>query len=345
MRTARLFLAAGLLVACGKAITIAPDDAAAPTGDGGTSADATVLGDGGAPGAPCDGPGLCLLANTTGAASIAVQGEYVYYTLYVADGAIWRVPRAGGPAEVAVAAQNLPSSLFATADALYWVNEGSHSVARRLAAPPNSGATITSGSSLGGGQIAAFGSNVFWTAPGAVGTTDAGEVHYSSAWPSDQTMLMGLAQPTAIAADATHVYFSVKTVDGTKEVILRSVPPGSIPEQSGESFMGIRALAVSSTGAVAVAAADRAAQAASFDGGFVPAFAPTVGGASAVGVVIDEAATATYFLSSDGAVHRFNGAAGGAEIRVAGCTTGRAIAHDVNHLYLACETSIWRVPK
>lgn len=342
MRAARLLLAAGSIAACGKAITIEPDDAGASVGDGGAGADVTTLGDGGIPGQPCADPGLCLLvANAAQAASVAVQGEYVYYTQYENVGAVWRVPKGGGRAEVAEAGQKHPSSLFATDDALYWVNEGDGTVARRLAAPPSTGSTISSGSSLGGGQIAAIGSSVFWTEPGKVGTTDAGQVHYSSAWPADRTLFAGLNQPTAIAVDATHVYFSAKSSDSVKEQIFRSTPAAVAPEQAAELFAAVRAVAVSSTGVVAVAAADRGAQAPAFDGGFVTAFS----GAAGVGVVIDEPRTRTYFLTADGSIRRFDGAQGGAETRVVGCTTGRAIAQDATDLYLACETSIWRVPK
>jgi hypothetical protein len=273
--------------------------------------------------------------------SIAVQGNSVYYTQYEDLGAIWGVPSGGGSAAVVVAAQKLPSSLFATDAALYWVNEGTNEVVRRPAVPPSLLARFNSGVSMAGGQVAAFGTSAFWTSPGGIGAGDAGEVHYSASFPSDQPIQTGLDHPMAIAVDATYVYFAASSGAG-KEQVFRA-PPGGVPlAMAPQAHHGIRALAVSATGAVALAAADAVGQSPSLIDPFVPAAAASPS-SFGVGVVIDEA-RGTYFLMSNGVIHH---SAGGTfqTSQVAGCPSGRGLAQDDTYLYLACESSIWRVPK
>lgn len=341
MRAPRLLLTAGLLVACGKPLTIAPGDAATPMGDGGPTADAdAIAGDGGIPGTPCPASGPCLLVERAAqAVSIAVLNEYVYYTQYENSGAMWRVPVGGGGAAVVVPGLKLPSSVFAAADALYWVNEGDNSVARRPAAPPNNVATISSGSMLAGGQITALGTDAYWTEP-AIGRTGVGQVHYSPGFAADQTFEMGLTLPTAIAVDTQYVYYAFTSAP--KQQIARLDGTNRLPVVAADTFDDIRALAVSPTGVVVVAASDRVARAATFAGPFTNVYTMS---SPAVAAVIDDDRNAVYSLTGDGSTWRSIAAATSQETKVPGCTEGRGLAQDAMYLYLACGTSIWRIPK
>ena len=351
MRTSWLLVFAGILAACSTSLTIAPDGDPGTTGDGGVEGDGAKAGDAGLdgslpgiiPGAPCDRTEPCRLVTSRQIASIAVQDEYVYFTQYEAAGAIWRVPKGGGSAEVVVPAQKLPSSLFATADDLYWLNEGDNGVAHRPAAAPSAVAIKNSGSMLARGQITAFGTRSYWTAP-AIGNSNGGTVHVSDGFVTDQTLLPSLEEPTAIAADASYVYFAMKN-GTTDQQVYRFSAAGADGELAAQVYQGVHAIAVSATGVVAVASDSVMGHSTTFPGLFIEALKGTAA-AKGIGVLHDDASMMSYFLTTDGRVHRAaDGVPGVAVTTATDCSDGRAIAQDARYLYLACMTSIWRVQK
>ncbi len=351
MRTSWLLVIAGILAACGTQLTIAPDGDPGTAGDGGAEGDGAPAGDGDVggslpsiiPGAPCSGGGVCRLVTSRQIASIAVQDEYVYFTQYENAGAIWRVPKSGGNAEVVVPAQKLPSSLFATAADLYWLNEGDNGVAHRPAAAPSSIATKNTGSMLAGGQITAFGTKSYWTAP-ASEISSGGTVHFSDGFASDQTLIVSLDVPMAIAADASSVYLAMNN-GTTGQQVYRFAVAGGAGDPAPQVYQGVHAIAVFALGAVAVASDSVMGHSLTFSGPFIEALEGT-GSARGVGVVHDDVLTSSYFLTSDGRVHRaMDGVAGIAKTTATDCSDGRSLAQDPTYVYLACMTSIWRVPK
>lgn len=353
MRISGLLVTAGILAACGTSLTIAPDGDPGTTGDGGVAADGAPAGDADLdgslpriiPGAPCNGEGQCLLVTSSAIASIAVQDEYVYFTQYENAGAIWRVPKDGGDAELVVPGLMLPSSLFATADALYWVNEGNNSVARRLTGAPSTVARITSGSQMAGGQITAFGTASYWSAP-TRGVSQGGVVHRSNGdFMLDEDFKSSLDEPMAIAADATYVYFAMKNGLGAEQVYRDDLSGSAARETAPQLYTGVHAIAVSPLGVVAVASESVMGHLLTFNGQFIEALKGTPA-PKGVGVVHDNAQGRSYFLTSDGHIHgAVDGSPGIADSKTSACSDGRALAQDATYLYLACMTSIWRVPK
>lgn len=72
-----------------------------------------------------------LASSQFGTAAVAQDRFYLYFSSQ-GDGSIKRVLKSGGDVEVMANHQNLPGQLVATAEYIYWINEGAGSVVRQL---------------------------------------------------------------------------------------------------------------------------------------------------------------------------------------------------------------------
>lgn len=167
--------------------------------------------------------GAVTLASTTPpalGASIAVHGDYVYWTVRAgqndSDGSVRRVPRCGGPVTVLASQQVGPVSIAVGGSTLFWGNmgEGVGSPAGALMRMP-----------LGGGAATRIASQtIFWKAM----TTDQSFVYWAS-----ETTLHGAYKapiaggpPVPIAPDQA---FTEIAVDSSRAFLSQ---PASVPANS-----------------------------------------------------------------------------------------------------------------
>ncbi len=70
---------------------------------------------------------VTLASSQTNAESIVVDDQYVYWTIYAANGTVNRVPKTGGNVEPLASGQNYPYSITQDCDTIYWTNQANFS--------------------------------------------------------------------------------------------------------------------------------------------------------------------------------------------------------------------------
>jgi hypothetical protein len=230
--------------------------------------------------------------------------------------------------------------LSATATTLYWVTEGDNQIVRQ-----DFGTTIAVGSVNGASspaaQIVGVGSETFWTVPG-VGA-NVGAVRASTAFNAGAALAINVDQPTAIAADATYVYYATKTTAGH---VTRLMHNGTAMVTETLAFRGINALALTG-GIVAITSLDGVYRASTqTDQTFTSPWIQVSANATGVGLVADVTGT-LYVLAADGTLEVIPNVASPpiTSTKIASCVAGTAIAQGGAHVYLACKDTIVRVSK
>jgi Tfp pilus assembly protein PilW len=352
------FIAVGavvvVLAGCGTLLGIEPDPTPPPNDDGGTpmidaapteaAADAADAADAAPTSATCaDTAPFCVLA--TGLASlgsIAVGAGNVYFARHDAAGPILRVPTNGGAVTTFASPSVLPAGLSATATALYWAT-GDNQIVRQAfdAATPT---TSINGASSPAAQIVGSGSETFWTIPG---TGTNGQVRASNTFNAGAGLVINEVFPTAIAADASFVYYASKSASGH---VVRMAHNGTMTSTSSIVFSDVDAIAVSGagTGIVAITSTAGVYRASTqSDATFMSPWIQASPTATAVGLVADAMTGTLYALAADGTLETMPNVmpATSTKMNIAVCGAGTAIAQDDSHVYLACKDTIVRVPK
>jgi hypothetical protein len=130
---------------------------------------------------------------------VSARGGWVFFTSYVADGAVRRVPIAGGAPEDAAPQQVAPVGIASDDGGVYWsASDGS------IRALTTSGEAVLVSGEVAPSLVAIDASNVYWTT-----FTDAGGVRgVSRAGGAPFDLAEGLDRAAGIAAMGDHVYFT-----------------------------------------------------------------------------------------------------------------------------------------
>lgn len=197
---------------------------------------------------PLDGSGAQSVAQTPGCVhDVAVGGDTLYYTTTVdMNGALWKVPIAGGtPAAIGGAAtmgSGTCGEVVAVADTdVYWTDVCTKTLNK---VPLAGGDSVVVDNEVGGEAVAIAGGNVYWDAAGQLkrAPLDGSSAPAVIATTTPMTAVWG------IAVDGQFVYWSENTSFTDPGTIRRApVDDSSAPTQVAESpYVGAIALGASS---------------------------------------------------------------------------------------------------
>jgi hypothetical protein len=157
-------------------------------------------------------------ATGTGPGPLAIDATNIYWLVYAtggppALGAIFSAPLGGGP-PATVLSPLLASSMAIDASHVYWLAEGTGGGGSISSTPKGGGAsTVVVGDPKTPSRFRVYGSSLYWTsgfdANGAVSTAGVASVRGSPT-----PLVSGQVDPSAIAVDASGLYFATGKVNG-----------------------------------------------------------------------------------------------------------------------------------
>jgi hypothetical protein len=172
--------------------------------------------------------GVCqpvtLAFGQNGALGIAVDATSVYFTTFYDDGAVMKVPLAGGTAIALASAQDSPMSLVVDGVNVYWTNWDGGTV---MAAPIGGGSatTLASGQSSPQGIVVDATSVYFTTGGTSAANYDDGTVMKVPIGGGPATALAtGQNYPLGIAVDATSVYWTNQADPMSSGMVMKLTP-------------------------------------------------------------------------------------------------------------------------
>lgn len=167
-------------------------------------------------------------------ASLAIDATTATFADY---GTIWQVPLSGGPTVTVVSGRPQITRVRTSGAAVYWREEGA---IRGIDGPGGTVATIATGPSIFGGDLAVDSSGVYWTDywGGLVQRAPPGGGEIT-------TLASGLDHPNALLLDSGVLYFAegtairkVPAAGGAVTTVVSGISPGVIAKDSTSIYWG-----------------------------------------------------------------------------------------------------------
>jgi sugar lactone lactonase YvrE len=265
---------------------------------------------------------------------LVVDEASVYFTLYDGDGAVMKVPKAGGEAATLLAGLDYPDQMVMDDTHLYFTVSGAGQVLKMS----KDGGDVTTLASRQGGPsgIAADATNLYWA-----NNFSGSLVSVSKSGGSTITLVIGEQIPYRVAAGTTDLFWS-------------GFPPGlrAVPKTGGSAVQIVngnpRTMATDGDGVYWTDTGDATVKRADQDGSDLQIIAVLEGGAFPDGIAVDE--THVYFTVGM-AVMKVDKLGGTAEVIAEGQDLPAIVALDRSCVYWTNTSvfggngSVMRAPK